>query len=645
MDLNDVELSNAVPRPSTLVEKPRYKGKNLSSVLYGQIRQHNEVMSGKGLKYLRSFLSQVVDDPSWAIGRPILNALNGHKPASAVDLAKGLLSQQYDSAHEHFRASQIALLVKKYPFAGSEEDAVRNGRHKFCRAERRNRIISRLIRARGPDEHMHHVRSFMARLLGDKPDLEKLCRQVGWGPGSCVGVTGRATNFARKFLSERWTCTPTCLPYALTFAKRYPMFWELLGLTRNQKDGSPMICVDVALFEERFRARIALVDYNKIAFVPKDADEHRTIASEPLFNQWIQKAIDLEMRQRLKRFGIDLRDQRTNQVLAREGSLGGYNARCTVDLKNASGSMCTEFVRSALSYVPDWFDVLNCTRSPAYRFPDDTASTPYAGFVSMGNGFCFPLETALFAAICSAAHKYCGTVPDFRCYGDDIVIRQNEALVALELLRRYGFKANTDKTFLFGGFRESCGADWYNGENVRPVVLDSTLDSIEDRVRFHNALARLPRREGVPLSGIALGLLPPFMKRMVRPFADETDECVDGRHFHDVTDHPDWTHERVPFWYGLLLTPQQDEECVNMPGFTTALHYAGLGGHSSQAPFAVRRETRMRVARFSHWGGTSNWIPPSNTQVFSGYALTCSGIVPVNTRYRQWKATQVSGTA
>lgn len=604
---------------TTTTEKVCYNRKNASDVLEQKLYQHNEAKAGRGLKYLRSFLSKVVGLPGYSAAKPILTCLNGKTPESAVDEARRLLAQQYEDATSCFVASQIALTVKKYPFDGMPAIAREHGLRKFKRGERRNRHMNALFRARRRSGVQHKLMAkfqhHVANILGNAPDLSKWTSFCGWGPGSCVGVSGKFTNFARKLLSSEWTVTPTCLPYALTLAKRLPFFWEVLDLQVNG-----IVCIDPDEFERRFMVKVKLVDFNKLAAVPKDADEDRIIASEPLLNQLCQMAADMEMRLHLRRFGIDLRDQERNQLMAREGSLGGFNARCTVDLSNASGSIFIELVREATAMVPEWFICLNAIRSPAYvnPFEEQDDESPelrperYQMFSSMGNGFTFPLETIIFAAICLTAHDYCGTTPDYRCYGDDIIIRQNEALVVLELLRDFGFKANTDKTFVYGPFRESCGADWYNGEPVRPIVFDTKLDLLEERVRIHNALVRLPNAAAAELlSGACADWFPPFMSDFVRPFADHTDEAIDGRYFRGPYPKQRFmckTYES-PAWYGMTFSAQADKVIMEHRRYPTALLYAAVGGATSATPFAARRETRLRVTRFSHSGNTSSWLP------------------------------------
>jgi len=624
----------------------KYTGSNLSGGLVVLIRQTDEAERDDGLRYLRSLYANVVRIPAFAVAKPIYHALNKRDFGGAVAHAKHLLSQTYESAEEHFASVQAAAFIKKYPFPGDDDLRRENATRKFLRGERRNRHFNALLRARRRREawdtnlvlmggqrldktpFVEHARQFIRRVVGDSPKFHKMVEDCRWGPGAVVGVNGQFINFARKFLSEEWTVTPAAIPYALTAAKRFPMFWEILGLEHVVSSELRVLNLDSDLFEQRFRARLKVVDYNKVAFVPKDCDCDRTIASEPLLNQWLQLGVDADLKVRLRRVKIDLRYQGPNQELARAGSLGGLNPYCTIDLKNASGSIYTELVRELLP--PGWFTMLNALRSPSWRM-DNGDPVKYHGFVSMGNGYCFPLETLIFASICSAAHAYTRTNPDFRVYGDDIILRQNESGVVQEYLRYFGFELNPDKSFFFGPFRESCGADWYSGKPVRPVYLDDLLALTANRVRAYNAISRLPDvRVAGNLAACCSTWFKPFMAPLVRPAAADTDEAIDGRfdghalpeyHLHCVT-------LQCRAWYGMSFQSVIDREVEAAMSYDIAYRYAVLSGSNSEKPFAARRETRMSVKRFIHGGGAP-CSPMSTTAVRLLGATHCTGHLSV----------------
>jgi hypothetical protein len=210
------------------------------------------------------------------------------------------------------------------------------------------------------------------------------------------------------------------------------------------------------------RTRLKLSRTNRIEFVPKNWKTHRTIACEPEGNLPLQLAFDTYAKRKLKRFGIDLRDQSANQRGALTGSL--TNRICTVDFASASDTISYSAVR--LVFPDMWFKYLDDIRSPEYR--GATGRGTYEKFSSMGNGSTFCIETLIFAAACHAVGA-----KNFLVYGDDVLI-DREHYDAFERLTGFlGFSINNDKTFIDGPFRESCGKDYFDGIEVTPIFIRS----------------------------------------------------------------------------------------------------------------------------------------------------------------------------
>jgi len=92
----------------------------------------------------------------------------------------------------------------------------------------------------------------------------------------------------------------------------------------------------------------------------------------------------------------------------------------------------------------------------------------------MGSGITFPLETLIFWGIGKACASLTGHDSLVSVYGDDIICRRGNAALFIEVLRYCGFKVNTEKSFLFGPFRESCGEDWWAGDRVVPIYIRNT---------------------------------------------------------------------------------------------------------------------------------------------------------------------------
>lgn len=520
---------------------------------------------------------------------------------SLMEWADSVSPQKYGDPAQYFAASQLAALVLKYPFTPDELPGLDpDGRalSKFHAAEVRcGRINQRFkaIRLGGrPDpypEVTREVRAWFLRVLGHKPDFAKIHDECDYGPGASLGVHGNATNIGRKLLSEKWSVTPTALPYALHALWANAHVRELI----LREEGHAQYCVDPVRFSELVRARCVLVDHNKITFVPKTAKSSRTIAIEPLLNGFLQKGVDKFMRARLlkrTRVNLDLRDQPRNSAMALEGSRMGVNPYCTIDLSSASDSMSTEVVRHVLPF--EWFDFLSQIRSPAYELGGEVTS--YQKFVSMGNGFCFPLETALFAALTHAVSVVYGNPIDYRVYGDDIICRQGIGLVVLELLKYYGFRPNPSKTFLFGPFRESCGGDWYEGLDVRPVYLDERLESIQSLFILHNSSLGGSFKESFWEEGRSLlREAMPRDVRFMRPYPGNPDSAFTVPH--DIfmgCSHAHWSrHEQRWRHREMVSSAVADTFCHNDRKLVE--YIAVLRGSSSSTPLALRRMTRTRV--------------------------------------------------
>lgn len=559
----------------------------------------------------------------------VFGHLRNGDPLPLVMWADSLAVQQYPSAALHYAASQISALVLKYPFKGLDAQAERLATEKFRKAEHRCMRYNQIHRARRSrcvpalTAQYESMRRWIRYVLGDKPPLCEIYREAGFGPGASIGVGGDATSIAHKYFAPRWTSTPMALPYTLNALKTDPLCRELLcgnwrdvdwaNIDRLSADGymfsgfSGRYVVtdwDDDLFELQFLSKVDEVVHNKITFVPKTALVHRTIAVEPLLNGYMQKGIDAALRKRLLRVGVDLTDQSRNQELARLGSIEKEDPYCTIDLSSASDSICIELIRDLLPY--DWWRLMDDTRSPCYELHG--VIRRYHKFVSMGNGFCFPLESLLFAAACQVFTR------DFSVYGDDIIVRQTHAPGVLRLLYSMGFRHNPRKTFISGPFRESCGADWWEGENVRPLTLDYALDSTRAIVKFCNLVSGNQKWFSFLELGwkhLAHNVLQGFP--LVRPYQGKR---IDGAltvpldEFHARTDYGRSNDLQCPIWYERCYEPVQDGALRRAERYPTVLMMAALRGNSSVLPFPYRRKTRTKLRREASAGPTSTWEPP-----------------------------------
>ncbi len=233
-----------------------------------------------------------------------------------------------------------------------------------------------------------------------------------------------------------------------------------------------------------------MVPGNRIAFVPKTAVTHRTIAIEPLVNVYAQLGLGRIMRRKLLlKCGLDLNDQVPNQDLAKKGSIDGSLA--TIDLSSASDTVAREVVRFLLPH--EWFERMDLTRSKVGYL--DGKWLRYEKFSSMGNGFTFELETLIFWGLSIACVQNLGLdISDVRVYGDDIIVPSLAYDLLVEVLAFCGFTTNSSKSFREGPFRESCGKDFYNGLEVRPFFQKENLNEVQTLFRLANGLRRAGHR-------------------------------------------------------------------------------------------------------------------------------------------------------
>lgn len=516
--------------------------------------------------------------------------------------ADALSGTAYPDASLHFEAHQISSLIKKYPWDPTEigTDPERTALDSFKKSEHKCRRMNQkfiLLRSlRNPEErYFQEMRDFIQYVIGDSPSLESIYNQCDFGPGASVGVNGDATSFGRKCIAPRMTVSPSALTHA--FAAWMSNYQLSEGLFPVTLDGGTY-CYDRRAAWECLKLRVEHVSNNKVSFVPKTAKTHRAIAVEPILNTFVQKGIDQFLRARLARVGLDLSDQAPNQRFARMGSFEEVeDPFCTIDLSSASDSISIGLVRALVP--PEWFRFLDENRSPSYII-DDTPAKRYQKFCSMGNGFCFPLETLIFSAIAKASGSKRPGI-DFLVYGDDIVVRRSRFEETCRLLRYCGFTPNMRKTFSSGPFRESCGADWYNGEDVRPFTLDFKLDSLENVFKFLN-LSRRNGRSSALMSRAFHQMLDriPLRFQFWRPFAGNPDSGIDPL---DVEIVPPvnigWSRRLLCYrWIELRTNPVKD--VFEVPNWV--VNAAALRGHDSESMFTFRRRTRKTMRLIAHGG-------------------------------------------
>ena len=304
----------------------------------------------------------------------------------------------------------------------------------------------------------------IAKVLGDY-SAEELFERPNWGPGASTLIRRREASPVKKFRLET----------GITRDLYNLIPWEVLEgaypLWANQLVDAGFPCFQVG---------------NKVITVPKDASTNRVIAVEPGINLWFQKSVGDMIGLRLLRYGIDLRYQSRNQELARLGSK--FQSLATIDLSSASDSIASAVVEALLP--PRWWMLLDACRS-RYGTRDATLVS-WEKFSSMGNGFTFQLESLIFYAVASCCAEYLKlSASQVSVYGDDIIIPTTCYELFSEMMDFYGFRINVKKSHFDSTFRESCGAHFSSGIDVKPIYLKDRVNSVPAVYRLANAVRRL----------------------------------------------------------------------------------------------------------------------------------------------------------
>lgn len=354
-------------------------------------------------------------------------------------------------------------LLRKSNWLPTNIDKQKVAEDGFIAAEEKCRVTNErlLQRNAGVEPILYRALRKIADVLGDF-DIDEWLDLSGWGPGVTLTLRGSDATYFRKFHHDG-EATPA-------FARIIPKLLSFL---------SPHWAPNAKLYEG-----------NRVITVDKNAKTDRVIAIEPSLNLYFQKGVGAMIKRRLKRWGVDLSDQSINQDLARSGSWD--NRLATVDFSAASDTISYRLVADLLPF--EWYQVLDVLRSPRGLFRNSLIE--YEKFSSMGNGFTFELESLIFWAIAKAVvpedHELYHSISVF---GDDMIIPSDYVDLYSEICNHIGFEVNAKKSFSSSYFRESCGGYFWNGVSIKPVRMERSVSSEEEKICFHNRLMEFDRHE------------------------------------------------------------------------------------------------------------------------------------------------------
>lgn len=421
-----------------------------------------------------------------------------------------------------------------------------------------------------------------------------------WGPGSTFDLR-RSSATPDKKMSQVISCTISALPYLRAVIETDPHWascftgvipWGAFSLLPST---------------------VKIVRGSRLLTVPKSAKTDRVIAAEPTGNSFLQQGVHSYLRGRLRRFGVNLDDQSINQNAARDAYAHGLS---TLDLSAASDTISHELLYHLLPL--DWAIFLDALRSPETQVKGEWILTEK--FASMGNAFCFELETLIFWALsCSVDElqpKAAGSVDKVIVYGDDIIIPRAAYDSVVEILTFCGFTINETKSYRTGNFFESCGKHYHRGIDVTPVYQKEELKSPSELIRAHNRLLRLVHRLGVDQRLVSASLRVVASSYPLRPFPRIPYGCSeDGGFLRPLSE--------------FSLDPNHGYKCRVLdfvPRYSE-------GREDAMYAYKLRRFSKHALTLRDEWLGLSAFNRPSNALSSGHAANTTEGTWRTKVRY------------
>lgn len=321
---------------------------------------------------------------------------------------------------------------------------------------------------------------------------------------------------------------------------------------------------------------------SRIISVPKTLKTPRIIAIEPVCMQYTQQSLLEVLVQHLEgsttlNGSVGFTDQSPNRDMAREGSLSDPldpDGLCTIDLSEASDRVSNLLVKTMLQAFPHLSGAVQACRTVSADVPG-FGVIPLSKFASMGSATTFPIEAMVFLTIVISAYvrsqgrsttqkRLKDILSRVRVYGDDIIVPRHIVLDVKRELETYGLKVNAAKSFWTGKFRESCGKDFYDGNDVtvvynRRLLPSSYRDASEmlSLVSFRNQLYLAGLWETVKYLDGIIGRLAPF------PIVEDTSPVLGRRSFLPYRSERDDPYLHRPLVRGLVVKAKPRPSCLD----------------------------------------------------------------------------------
>jgi len=389
---------------------------------------------------------------------------------------------------------QLLDLFKKFSFDDdlySEEQVLEDSKKKFMDNQRRVNSFQ-IVEDTELKALLFSTRGYICDLLGDFDKIEVMERAT-FGKKSSVGVPMR-----KACEAERYEAPITgSHDHIVWFDKLYSKF------NRPAFDYAERISVN------RKVPKYRQIDVLEAVLVNKTWKSKRLIMPNTTLGTLYSSGLGRVLEDRLRAAGYDIRTlQVRHGQLAQLGSLTG--SLVTADQSLASDNITVKLIDRI--FPRPWASALKLGRIEEVEFYGDRFRTET--FSTMGIGFTFPLQTLVFLSLLFAIRDHLGLSRSsvVSVFGDDLIYDKEMHDMVMRVFPKLGLIINEDKTFADGGFRESCGYDYYHGVDVRPFHLARSDGDVScNRRRFEaylykafNGLKRRWRLEEVPAAFVTI---------------------------------------------------------------------------------------------------------------------------------------------
>lgn len=356
---------------------------------------------------------------------------------------RGQQELNYLCSPKRFKARyQANNYLKRYIMTGEGENLEGATAQKFFDVQLR--IGHKMPMSYRASEVCRLARRYVKDVLGNDP--YKHPELFRWGKRACIGVPYR-----ESYLHSRIN-TLTGSPAHIRWFQKFRLDDGLLNRVLPDQ----------------------YIETNRLVadFVPKKWNILRLIMKNTNIGSFYTAGLGDTIVHLWKEYGYDLHS-RAERHRVRVKKYSQDRSYVTADLSSASDCFTPELVKRLVPY--SWYKALNLGRI-RYATVHDMNNCQMQSFMTMGIGFTFPLQSLLFYSIIRATMELVG-FRDFRgisVFGDDLIYPTKAHAYVSTILADLGFTLNSEKTYDHAEFRESCGADFYVGVDVRPYQPEGT---------------------------------------------------------------------------------------------------------------------------------------------------------------------------